>query len=189
MDRREAIASVCFILGGTVVGAGSYLSGCKPKNRKPIFGILDNRQIKTLEELAETILPKSNESPGAKDAEIGKFFNRFVTDCYNSDEQKTFQDGISQLDEMSSLSFNENFVDLNSEQRNTLLFVLENDAKVYNKSIKSGVHQHYYSMIKQVAILGYLTSEIVGTKVFRHVPIPGRFEGCIPYKQGEKAFI
>ncbi|MCK5281119.1 MAG: gluconate 2-dehydrogenase subunit 3 family protein, partial [Cyclobacteriaceae bacterium] len=47
---------------------------------------------------------------------------------------------------------------------------------------------HYYTMMKQLTIWGYLSSETVGTKVLRHLPIPGRYDGCLPYEKGEKAW-
>ena len=189
MDRREAISIVSLVVGGAVIGAGDFLSGCTSRRRKSIFGILDNKQVKVLEELAETILPKTKDSPGAKDVGIGRFFNTYVSDCYNGSEQKIFLDGIMQLEEVSRTKFDNDFIDLKKEEQAKLLMLHEDEAMKYNEIDQPEKQLHYYVMMKQVAILGYLTSEIVGTKVFRHVPIPGRFEGCIPYKQGEKAFI
>jgi hypothetical protein len=36
--------------------------------------------------------------------------------------------------------------------------------------------------------MGYFTSEIGAKQALRYLPVPGRFEGCIPYKKGDKAF-
>ena len=189
MNRREAISMVSLVVGGTVVGASAYLSGCKPKRRKSIFGILDNMQVETLEEVAESILPKTEKSPGAKDVEIGKFMNTYVTDCYNSEEQKVLIDGLLQLDTMCDTTFGDAFIDLEKKERTEIVALLEDEAAKFNKQLQQGQAPHFYSMIKQLTLLGYVTSELVGTTVFRHVPIPGRYEGCIPYEQGEKAFI
>ena len=189
MDRREALSLVGFILGGTIVGSGNFLSGCKPKERKSIFGVLDNQQIRLLEEVAETILPKTPEAPGAKEVEIGKFINTIVSDCYNEEEQKIFLEGLSNLNAFSEQNLGNQFLDLNEKQKEELISLLEKEATAHNQNSKETRQVHYYSMIKQLTLWGYFSSEQVGTKVLRHVPIPGRFEGCIPYQQGEKTYI
>ena len=67
MDRREALSVVSMICGGTIIGASGFLSGCSTNKRKSIFGILDLQQQNFVEDISETILPKSPGSPGAKD--------------------------------------------------------------------------------------------------------------------------
>lgn len=42
-------------------------------------------------------------------------------------------------------------------------------------------------MMKELTIWGYFTSEPGTTKALRYNPIPGRFDGCIPYT-GENAW-
>jgi hypothetical protein len=44
---------------------------------------------------------------------------------------------------------------------------------------------HYFRMMKELALLGYFTSEIGCTKALRYVEAPGRFDPCIPYTPGE----
>ena len=47
---------------------------------------------------------------------------------------------------------------------------------------------HYFRMMKELTILGYFTSEIGATQALRYVAVPGRYEGCVPYTKGEKAW-
>jgi len=47
---------------------------------------------------------------------------------------------------------------------------------------------HYFRMMKELALLGYFTSEIGCTVAMRYVETPGRFDPCIPYKPGEMAW-
>jgi hypothetical protein len=47
---------------------------------------------------------------------------------------------------------------------------------------------HFFRMMKELALLGYFTSEIGYTKAMRYVESPGRFEPCTPYKAGEPAW-
>ena len=47
---------------------------------------------------------------------------------------------------------------------------------------------HYFRMMKELAMLGYFTSEIGCTQAQRYVESPGRYDPCVPYKQREKAW-
>lgn len=47
---------------------------------------------------------------------------------------------------------------------------------------------HYFRMMKELALLGYFTSEIGYTQAMRYSEVPSRFDPCIPYHAGEPAW-
>jgi hypothetical protein len=47
---------------------------------------------------------------------------------------------------------------------------------------------HYFRMMKELALLGYFTSEIGCTRAQRYVETPGRYDPCLPYAAGEPAW-
>lgn len=47
---------------------------------------------------------------------------------------------------------------------------------------------HYFRMMKELALLGYFTSEIGMTQAQQYIETPGRYDPCAPYKPGEKAW-
>ena len=47
---------------------------------------------------------------------------------------------------------------------------------------------HYFRMMKELALLGYFTSEIGCTQAQRYAETPGRYDPCVPYKPGEKSW-
>ena len=53
MDRKEAVQYISLLLGGTLVGANSFLTGCKTTDKQ---GLSDGDMV-YLDEIAETILP------------------------------------------------------------------------------------------------------------------------------------
>jgi hypothetical protein len=61
------------------------------------------------------------------------------------------------------------------------------DAGVAN-AITAEPPAHYFRMMKELALLGYFTSEIGCTQAQRYVETPGRFEPCVPYHVGDKAW-
>jgi hypothetical protein len=55
-------------------------------------------------------------------------------------------------------------------------------------AITADTPAHYFRMMKELALLGYFTSEIGCTQAQRYVESPGRFDPCVPYTPGEKAW-
>ena len=188
MNRREAVSRVALLLGGAVIGAEFFLNGCTTADKK--FGAtLDFTpdDIAYLDEVAETIIP-ATDTPGAKAAKVGAFMTVMVKDCYDEGNQKTFLEGMTKLNEASSKKFGSGFMKISPAQRKELLIELDKEAKEYNKSKKQEDGPHYFALMKQLTLLGYFTSEVGATKALRYVAVPGRYEGCIPYKKGDKAW-
>ncbi|WP_242918354.1 gluconate 2-dehydrogenase subunit 3 family protein [Pontibacter liquoris] len=185
MNRREAISAVALLLGGTVVGADLLVS-CTPQSKK-VDNLFDKNVVAELNEVADTILPATS-TPGAKAANVGEFMSRMVTDCYTKDDQEVFKKGISQLNEASDKKYSKPFMELNAKQRTELLTGLDAEQKKYMASKKEDAPSHYFRMMKELTLLGYFTSEIGATQALRYVPVPGRYDGCIDYKKGDRAW-
>lgn len=47
---------------------------------------------------------------------------------------------------------------------------------------------HYFRMMKELAMLGYFTSEIGMTQALRYVETPGRYDPSVAYHPGDKAW-
>ncbi len=185
MNRREAISSVALLLGGTIIGSQAFLTGCKTSTGEGVsFSPTD---IAYLDEVAETILPKTS-TPGAKDAKVGQFMTVIVTDCYEPKDQKVFMDGMKELEKASKKLNSKGFMESTPEQRHTLLVALDKEASDYQKSKKKEDPNHYFRMIKELTLWGFFTSEPGATQALRYVAVPGKYEGCIPYKKGDKAW-
>ena len=185
MNRREAISSVALLLGGTILGADAFLSGCKTKTDTGLS--FSPEKISFLDEVAETILPATS-TPGAKAAKVGEFMTVIVRDCYEEKDQKVFMDGLDKLEKASKDKNGKSFMDSTPEQRHDLLVALDAEQKAYQKAKKDGEPNHYFRMIKEMTLWGYFSSEVGATKALRYEAVPGRYEGCIPYKKGDKAW-
>ena len=185
MERREAVKYIGLLLGGTLVGVNSIITGCKSGDSKEMSFTQDD--IAFLDEVAETILPATS-TPGAKAAKVGQFMTVMVNDCYEADDQKIFHDGMEKINDAADKKFNQSFMKLTPQQRHQLLVELDKEQKEYMGKKKKEDRSHYFRMMKELTLLGYFTSEVGATQALRYVPVPGRFEGCIPYKKGDKAF-
>ena len=187
MNRREALSRVALIMGGTVAGAEFFLSGCKSGDRSAAGLPLSKEDIALLDEIAETIIP-ATDTPGAKAAKVGEFMNTMVMDCYEEKDQKTFLDGLKKINESCNKSHGHDFMAATAEQRKEVLTAFDKEAREYQANKKSEDPAHFFSLMKQLTLLGYFTSEIGATQALRYVAVPGKYEGCIPYKKGDKAW-
>ena len=197
IDRREAIRRVTVLLGGiALVGGSSLVSACEQAQRGAAVarggaagaGTFTARDIAFLDEVAETILPETK-TPGAKAAQVGPFMALMVTDTYDEGDQAIFRDGMRKLDAACQAMHRTSFMEATPPQRLALLEQLDREQKVYMDA-RAGdeTPAHYFRMMKELALLGYFTSEIGYTKAMRYAETPGRFDPCVPYTPGETAW-
>lgn len=193
MNRREAVQYISLLLGGTIVGGNAFLTGCKSNTGTQYKFTTDD--VAYLDEIANTILPDTASSPGAKAAKVGQFMTVMVNDCYEDKDQKIFHEGMTKLNDFSKKNYDKDFMSTNDQQKHDLLVKLDAEQKQYAKDHKNTTGDktkdapaHYFTMMKQLTLLGYFTSEIGATKALRYIETPGKYEGCIPYKKGDKAW-
>ena len=79
-------------------------------------------------------------------------------------------------------------MEISPQQRHDLLVKLDNEQKEYMEKKKPEDPSHYFRMMKELTLLGYFTSEIGHTQARRYKETPGKYEGCIPYQKGDKAW-
>jgi len=167
------------------LGAEAFLTGCKTNTKGVSFSQED---IDFLNELGETILP-ATDTPGAKAANVGAFMQIMVSDCYEAKDQEIFMQGMAELKfKASKAKIGKAFMEASPEERTVLLTALDQEAKEYQKNKKQEDPTHYFTMMKQLTLSGLFTSKIGATEVLRFVAVPGKFEGCVPYTKGEKAW-
>ena len=111
-----------------------------------------------------------------------------VADCYEEKDQQIFLDGLNKVNEAASKKFNAQFTKLSPEQRTELLAQIDQEAAAYSKDKMKEDPNHYFTLMKQLTLLGYFSSEIGATQALRYVAVPGKYEGCIDYKKGDRAW-
>src|SRR5688572_12029382 len=114
MNRREAVQHISLLLGGTIVGANYFLTGCKSSSteEKKAFTTDD---VAYLDEIADTILPDTK-TPGAKAAKVGAFMTVMINDCYEEKDQKIFYEGMKKLEDLSENTYDNSFMQISPQQ-------------------------------------------------------------------------
>jgi len=189
----------------------------RPTTNNTSIGEFTPQDIAFLDEVAETMLPETK-TPGAKAAKTGAFMALMVTDTYEPKDQQIFREGMIKLNDACREANGVGFMTATPQQRLALLEQLDREQKTYTDArdaarresrasaeehlpdqrqeaapgtpttITADAPAHYFRMMKELALLGYFTSEIGYTQAQRYVESPGRFDPCVPYTPGEKAW-
>jgi hypothetical protein len=174
MNRREALQRITLLMGGvlsTQLTAGLMGQVINTGASVPV----DAGQQLLLAEVADTIIP-TTDTPGAKAAGAEQFIVRVMRDCYRWEEQEKFYAGLARLDADCKAAHGKGFAELDATAKNSML----KQASADNKA--------FFMLMRQLTVAGYFTSEIGATKALEYLPIPGRFEGEVPMKPGQKAW-
>lgn len=180
-----------------------------------VGSLFSAEDVALLDEIADTILPETD-TPGAKAAAVGPFMAMMVNEVYSLDDQQIFIEGMRQLNQESERMHGVAFMAATPQQRLQLLEQLDREQKDYmdrrqaaqkrsrdpvvadepedaragdptlDPEITADAPAHYFRMMKELALLGYFTSEIGYNQAMRYVETPGRFDPCVPYTPGEK---
>ena len=181
MDRRDLLKMIAAATGVAMVGGDLWAADLKSTDAgKALFTQSD---IAFLDEIAETILPKTS-TPGAKDAGCGAVMAVMVTDCYELKYQTVFFEGLKTIKALAKQQFGKDFMQLTAAQKHELLSKLDQEAK----QASGQTSPHYFILLKQLTLMVFFTSKVGATEVLRYVAVPGRYDGNMPYKKGDRAW-
>ena len=91
-------------------------------------------------------------------------------------------EGLTKLDEDSQEAYGQPFAQCETEQQNELL--TQYDQAAYQANQNGGTDKPFFTLLKELTVLGYFTSEQVGEQVMSYDPIPDTYQGCIPWEDG-----
>ena len=184
ITRRNAVKRLALVMGGAFVGAEKFLLGAtlSPGESTVIFS---REEVALLDEIGDTIIPATS-TPGAKAVGIGAFMVMMVNDCYEAPDQVSFKEGLVDLQRRAKAGFGAEFTALSAPQRTSLLNQLDREQREYMRQKPADGPHHYFTLLKQLTLVGYFTSEIGATQALQYVEVPGSYNGNAPYHKGER---
>lgn len=188
MDRKEAIKRTGLLLGG-VVFAPSVLGVLKGCTATPGVDwnptLFSNDQARLVTTLCDVILP-ADDTPSASEAGVPSFIEQMVVEVYSEEQRSAFLDGLDQFGEDSRLELDTDYFDSTDEQRYQFTY------NINRVALEEGPGENgetpFILWFKELTMLGYFTSEIGATQVLRYLPVPGKYEGCIPFEEVGKTW-
>ena len=180
MNRREAVRATTLVVGGLLLTSNGLVLGCARESARPTSGVLTADDQALIEEIADTLLPTTAASPGAKAAGAGAAINLLLTDCYEPDAQVRVVNGLKELRQTCKEKYGAEYTALGTPQRQQLLRDLDSTATRSN--------DHYFELVRELALRTYWSSEIGMTRARRWVLVPGKWVGCVPLAPGQPAW-
>ncbi|MDP9201138.1 MAG: gluconate 2-dehydrogenase subunit 3 family protein [Gemmatimonadota bacterium] len=215
ITRREAVLRVTALLGGVaLVGGSAFLTGCRVERGADEPFSADD--IAFLDEVADTILPTTStpgakaaktgafmalmvhDSYNSDDQKIFRDGMRKIDDATQKAHNVSFMKATPEqrLAVLTALDRDQRSLSQaqEDESRKRSLAWLNDARKEGAAGTDAGAATtatdnpptHYFRMMKELALLGYFTSEIGATQALRYVESPGRYDPCVPYTPGEK---
>ena len=161
MNRRDALKA-----GAALLASSGILAGCRTGRASRSRVLSDEDQV-LAEEIADTLLPTTAGSPGAKAAGTGAAMNLILSDCYKPAEQRMVREGLERFRA-------ENFLELSRADRETF--------------VRSVGRQAWFAPLRDLALGAYFSSETGMTKALRYLRVPGKYVGCMPLELGQPAW-
>jgi hypothetical protein len=218
INRREAILRVTALMGGiALVGSGALLSGCRaePNTDAPFtadeVAFLDEvadtmlpptktpgaKAAKTGAFMALIV----TDSYSADERKVFREGMRKLDDASRKANSVSFMAAtpaqrLAVLQAADREQQAEDAARKDTQQKKYKAMLTDTRAEAQPSPTDAGVANaitaeppaHYFRMMKELALLGYFTSEIGCTQAQRYVETPGRFEPCVPYHVGDKAW-
>jgi hypothetical protein len=171
ITRRDAVKITTLLVGGVVL-----MAGCGGGDEQPAAGdaALGAEDLRLLEDVADTLLPATAASPGARAAGAGEGMRLLLADCYEPAASQRVLAGLATLRARG-------FTALPVAERERVLRAVDAEA------VKAGP-EHWFHLVREVAQRAYFSSEVGMTKALRWTMVPGRWQGCVPLAPGQPAW-
>jgi hypothetical protein len=189
LTRREALRATAVTVGA--LAAAGALGACsreprQAESRRAEGGDAAGARLAPadralLEEIADTILPTTEASPGAKAAGAGAAMELLLVDCYEPEARRRVERGLGELRALCRSRCADGFAALPRPERERLLLELDAQAR------RAG-DDHWFHLARELALRAYFSSEVGMTRALRYVMIPGRWTGCLPLEPGQPAW-
>lgn len=144
-----------------------------------------DEELSVISAIAEAIIPRTD-TPGAIDAGVPEFIVLMLEDCYTEKDRRAILDRTMIFDIECRQILGKRFAELDAEKQIIVLESAQTDARNHREQGKEGLH--YFQTLKELTLLGYFSSEQGATKALEYLPVPGKYEACIPLQPGQKAW-
>ena len=201
MDRRKALKNMGFSLGYTVATPTliNLMQSCKSEaSMKWVPDFFSQEEGNALVLLVDLILPASD-TPSASEVQVPLFIDRFAAEVMTSEQQAFWKTatnvfledaysaaGKDKSDELTAedlepiLASSLKFTEKEKEDYDTLIenyMVKMAEGEKVSLNDKAAKYA-FATNLRGITIWGYKTSQYVGERVLKYLPVPGGYVAC-----------
>ena len=197
MNRREALRGLSLSLGYavSVPTVLSVLQACSVENESWTSVFLTENEKNMVTQLVDIILP-SSDIPGGLEMNLPQFIDMMCKDVMIKSDQDIFHQGSEVFANRFKLKFNKDIIKAKkkevldvfsayfdktpAESRKILEKQKKNIEEVPASEMQDYLMYKCLIAVRSFSLIGYFTSEKIGTEVLNFDPIPGGWQPCIP---------
>lgn len=188
MNRRKAIYSLMLLGAGTVATYAGYK--LYQVNKKPNLMFLDEH-VDLIAALTENIIPRTD-TPGAIDTGSPAILIAMIKNNADRKTQNNFIDGLKELLHYTAGKYDQPFATLPFATQQQIVQVFYEKGKNYTgktgKAKNKILGKSFFEILKQYTSIAYCTSKEGASIGLAYDYIPGKFEGCVPLRAGQKSW-
>lgn len=188
INRRDAVKTTGALVGGVLLAASAgLLTGCE-RDAQPAKGgaatpaapprpmLLSAADEALMSDVADTLLPDTYASPGAKAAGCGAAINLLVTDCFDAASQQRVLAALTAMRTRAP-----QFATTLQPDREALLRAIDTEARAAGEA-------HWFHRLRELSLRTYFSSQVGFTQALRYVREPGQYTGCVPLQPDQPAW-
>jgi len=188
MRRREILRRAAWLLGGAISApaALAILQGCsrqEPGESQAAWvpRYFQAKEVTIVTAIADLMIPKTDTS-GALDAGVPAFIDTALLALYPQADRDRFRTGVAAFaDAAQAQGAGKPF--LEQEPAARVAFVRQS----LEAALAAGAEPRpFILVIRELTLLGYLSSRVGITENMEYVPVPTAFHGCVPLSQMKK---
>jgi hypothetical protein len=214
--REAILRMSVLLGGVALIGSGALISGCRAEKTAAVGAPFTPDDIAYLDEIADTILPTTSTPGAKAAKTGAFMALMVTDTYHEDDDKIFREGMRKLDDLSKQKNGGASFMKATPAQRLALLQELDKEQHDYSEkqraegrkksdAVISGTSQQnapeakinsatqmsdpptkYFRMMKELALLGYFTSEVGATQALRYVESPGRYDPCVPYKAGDR---
>jgi len=185
LERREILRRAAWILGGAISApaALAILQGCSAKKSAGLEVLYvasfmtEGKMLDIVSEITEIMLPKTDTS-GAKDVGVPVFIDKALDAIYDLESQERFKRGFSEFEESAKAAGGKPFLEQEPAARAAFVKRSLETALAGERTPKP-----FILMTRELALLGYFTSQPGITQNMTYEAVPTVYHGCVPVSQ------
>jgi hypothetical protein len=188
MRRREILQRAAWLLGGAVSApaALAFLQGCsrqEPGSNKAAWvpQYLQAKEVAIVTAIADIMIPKTDTS-GALDADVPAFIDTALLALYPQPDRDRFRVGVAAFADLAKAQgAGKPFLEQEPQARVAFVRQTLETALAAKTDPKP-----FILTVRELTLLGYLSSRVGITENMEYVPVPTAFHGCVPLSQMKK---
>jgi gluconate 2-dehydrogenase gamma chain len=185
INRREALQQLILLVGAGVAAPALLRGNSAHAAQQPQRRFFSPSQALLVTEVAEIMIPRTA-TPGAKDVGVPEFIDVVLLNVYAPVDRERYLEGLRAFDVLAVQAYGKPFVRLKADQRAALVQSVHDAAvaeELKQKALRAPLNRPFILITKELAMLGFFSSEIGATQVLQYVAIPGSYHGCLPLSQ------